>query len=159
MLAALVTLVTALAVTGGATARAATMNSIAPGSVLDVVNVSATPLSRRIPGGYVGLSMEYNTVAAYEGPDREHVNPVLAQLIRNLAPGQTPILRIGGDSTDWTWWPVGAMKRPHGECPKNVSARTATANARSTTAAACTSPRPGNEAAGDATRRPLGSTS
>ena len=31
---------------------------------------------------------------------------MLAQLIRNLAPGQTPIVRIGGDSTDWTWWPV-----------------------------------------------------
>ena len=25
-----------------------------------------------------------------------------------------PILRIGGDSTDWTWWPVPHMATPGG---------------------------------------------
>jgi hypothetical protein len=35
---------------------------------------------------------------------------VLAQLIRNLAPGQAPVVRIGGDSTDWTWWPVPGVR-------------------------------------------------
>jgi hypothetical protein len=42
------------------------------------------------------------------------VNPVLVNLIRNLAPGQSPVLRIGGDSTDWTWWPVPGLHRPAG---------------------------------------------
>jgi hypothetical protein len=79
-----------------------------------VVNVSPTPLTRRIPRGYLGTSLEYNTVTAYEGTDREHANPVLAQLIRNLAPRQAPILRIGGDSTDWTWWPIKGVRRPPG---------------------------------------------
>ena len=36
------------------------------------------------------------------------------QLVRNLAPGQAPVLRIGGDSTDWTWWPTPGIARPRG---------------------------------------------
>ena len=32
--------------------------------------------------------------------DPAQINPVLVQLIRNLTPGQAPVLRIGGDSTD-----------------------------------------------------------
>ena len=39
---------------------------------------------------------------------------MLAQLIRNLAPGQSPVLRIGGDSTDWTWWPTAHVRMPGG---------------------------------------------
>jgi hypothetical protein len=35
-------------------------------------------------------------------------------LIADLAPGQTPVLRIGGVSTDQTWWPVAGVKRPPG---------------------------------------------
>jgi hypothetical protein len=36
------------------------------------------------------------------------------QLIRDLSPGQAPSLRIGGDTTDWTWWPVPGVANPHG---------------------------------------------
>ena len=36
------------------------------------------------------------------------------QLIRNLSPGQAPDLRIGGDTTDWTWWPVPGVAKPRG---------------------------------------------
>jgi hypothetical protein len=69
---------------------------------------------RPIPGGFVGLSLEYPAVAAYAGSDPAAINPVLAQLIRNLAPGQSAVLRIGGDSTDRTWWPVSHAARPRG---------------------------------------------
>lgn len=69
---------------------------------------------RPIPGGFVGLSLEYPAVAAYAGSDPAAINPVLVQLIRNLAPGQSPVLRIGGDSTDRTWWPVRRAARPPG---------------------------------------------
>jgi hypothetical protein len=58
--------------------------------------------------------MEYDTVSAYEGVPPSGSNPVLAQLIRNLAPGETPIVRIGGDSTDWTWWPIPGVAPPLG---------------------------------------------
>jgi hypothetical protein len=65
---------------------------------------------RPLPSGFLGLSVEYPALLRYSGRD-----PALfAQLIRNLAPGQRPVLRIGGDSTDDTWWPVPGMTRPAG---------------------------------------------
>jgi hypothetical protein len=79
-----------------------------------VVKIDSAHAGRAIPPGFVGVSLEYNTVPAYEGPDPNAANSVLARLIRNLTPGQTPIVRIGGDSTDWTWWPIPGMARPPG---------------------------------------------
>jgi hypothetical protein len=72
------------------------------------------PIGRAIPTGFLGLSFEYPAVAAYAGTNPRAVNPVLVQLIRNLSPGQAPNLRIGGDSTDSTWWPVPGVTKPHG---------------------------------------------
>ena len=34
--------------------------------------------------------------------------------MHNLAPGQPAQLRIGGDTTDWTWYPYGSRKAPGG---------------------------------------------
>jgi hypothetical protein len=73
----------------------------------------ATPIGRAIPTGFLGLSLEYPAVATYAGADPQAVNPVLVQLIRNLSPGQAPNLRIGGDSTDSTWWAVPGVAKPH----------------------------------------------
>jgi hypothetical protein len=42
------------------------------------------------------------------------VNPVFEQLLRNLAGGPHASLRIGGDGTDWTWWPVPGVTPPGG---------------------------------------------
>lgn len=64
--------------------------------------------------GFLGLSLEYPAVTDYAGGDPFAINPVFLQLVRNLSPGQEPVLRIGGDSTDWTWWPVPGMARPGG---------------------------------------------
>ncbi|MBV8999226.1 MAG: hypothetical protein JO304_09215 [Solirubrobacterales bacterium] len=69
---------------------------------------------RPIPDGFLGLSLEYPAVEAYAGTDAKAINPVLVQLIRNLAPNQAPDLRIGGDTTDWTWWPVAGVAKPGG---------------------------------------------
>jgi hypothetical protein len=102
---------TAAALLGGGNVRAA---SAAGPPGIDVVNVASNGVSRPIPRGFVGVSLEYNTVTAYEGTDPKHANPLLARLITELAPGQTPIVRIGGDSTDWTWWPVRSVRRPPG---------------------------------------------
>jgi Glycosyl hydrolase family 79 C-terminal beta domain len=62
-----------------------------------------------IPSGFLGLSLEYSAIEAYAGDDPTAIDPVFEQLIRNLTPGQRPVLRIGGDSTDWTWWPVAGL--------------------------------------------------
>lgn len=64
--------------------------------------------------GFLGLSIEYSALEPYAGADPGAVNPLFVQLVRNLTAGQTPVLRIGGDSTDWTWWPVKGMAQPQG---------------------------------------------
>ncbi len=78
------------------------------------VTVSLRPLGRAVPDGFLGFSLEYPAVAAYAGTDPAAVNPVFKELIRNVTPGQSPVLRIGGDSADSTWWPVPGMARPPG---------------------------------------------
>jgi hypothetical protein len=78
------------------------------------LTVTGAPAGRAIPSGFLGLSLEYPAVEAYAGKDPKAVNPVFEQLIRNLSPGQAPNLRIGGDTTDWTWWPVPGVSKPPG---------------------------------------------
>ena len=72
--------------------------------------LSGSPIQR----GFLGLSFEYRAIEAYAGSDPNALNPVLEKLISNLSPGQPPRIRIGGDSTDWTWWPVPHMRQPPG---------------------------------------------
>ena len=76
------------------------------------VTVSDHPIGRPIPSGFLGLSFEYQGTRHYTGVNPRAVNPVLVQLIRNLAPGQAPVLRIGGDSADASWWPIPGVRTP-----------------------------------------------
>ncbi len=64
--------------------------------------------------GFLGLSAEFPAVASYTGSDPRQPDAVFEQLVRNLSPGAAPVLRIGGDSTDSTWWPVPGAARPPG---------------------------------------------
>jgi hypothetical protein len=82
-----------------------------PGTVL---TIGAARHGSVIRSGFLGLSLEYQTIEPYAGSDPAAINPVLVALIRNLFPGQRPELRIGGDSTDWAWWPTPAVRRPAG---------------------------------------------
>ena len=73
------------------------------------------PDRRRGAGrGSLGLSIEYPALEAYAGADPSSLDPVFEQLVRNLAPGQAPVLRIGGNSADRTWWPVAGVSAPPG---------------------------------------------
>jgi hypothetical protein len=65
---------------------------------------------RAIPRGFLGLSLEFKAVRAYTGTDPSSVNPVFETLIRNLDPGQAPVLRIGGDSTDMSYVPAAGVR-------------------------------------------------
>jgi hypothetical protein len=78
------------------------------------VDVSRTALGRAIQPGFLGFSFEYPAVRAYTGPNPRAINPVLVRLIRNLTPNQSPILRIGGNSADETWWPARGVTRSPG---------------------------------------------
>jgi hypothetical protein len=78
------------------------------------LTVTQTTFGRPIPPGFLGLSLEYDGIEQYAGTDPQAVDPVFVQLLRNLNPGQSPVLRIGGDTTDWTWWPVPGLRQPPG---------------------------------------------
>ncbi len=78
-----------------------------------VVTVGPGP-RELLPAGFLGLSIEYPALEAYAGTDPSSVDPVFEQLVRNLSPGQAPVLRIGGNSADRTWWPTAGMERPPG---------------------------------------------
>ena len=76
--------------------------------------VGDTPTGQAMPSGFVGISFEYRAMHVYAGRDPRVVNPVLVNLLKGLAPGQRPVLRIGGNSTDQTWWPIRGMIPPAG---------------------------------------------
>ena len=78
-----------------------------------IVRVTSGTVGRVHPG-FVGLSLEVRGVEAYSGYDSHAVNPVFEQIIRDLNPGQHPVLRIAGDSADWSWYPFGHAHRPSG---------------------------------------------
>jgi hypothetical protein len=76
--------------------------------------VTGATMGQPIPTGFVGLSLEIKTLEEYAGSDPGAINPVFLHLIEDIAPEQSPVLRLGGDSTDWSWWPVPHVARPPG---------------------------------------------
>jgi hypothetical protein len=76
--------------------------------------VKPVPFGRPLPAGFLGLSLEYSSLEDYAGQDPGAIDPVLERLIANINPGQAPVLRIGGDTTDWTWWPIRGLSKPPG---------------------------------------------
>jgi len=73
-----------------------------------------TPTGQAIASDFLGLALEYRDIPGLVGNDPKAVNPVLVQLIRNLVTRGRPMLRIGGQSTDRSWWPVRGIARPRG---------------------------------------------
>jgi hypothetical protein len=54
-----------------------------------------------VPDGFLGLSIEYPTVAVYA-----EQGALFDQVLANLTPDQRPVIRVGGQSTDHAWIPV-----------------------------------------------------
>ncbi len=73
---------------------------------------SGAPEGRPIQPGFLGFSIEFQAIRDYTGSDPRRINPVFIQLIRNLSPGQAPVIRIGGDSTDASWVPTPGIHPP-----------------------------------------------
>jgi hypothetical protein len=88
-----------------------TMAAMAAAASADTLSatVSGGPTGPSMPPGFVGVSFEYRAMHQYTGRDPRAINPVLVSLLQGLAPGQSPIIRIGGNSTDGTWWPIRGM--------------------------------------------------
>ncbi len=99
---------------GGVGVAACATSASTQSGVGPVVSVSASSSARPLPSGYLGVSFEFRGLEEYAGSDPAALDQPFLTLVRNLAPGQGPVLRIGGDSTDWTWWPVPGMRQPGG---------------------------------------------
>lgn len=67
---------------------------------------------RPVGSTFLGFSFEYWALQQYAGTDPNAVDPVFEQLISNLTDGRATLIRIGGISTDRTWWPVRGAARP-----------------------------------------------
>ncbi|MGA9859811.1 MAG: glycosyl hydrolase family 79 C-terminal domain-containing protein, partial [Solirubrobacteraceae bacterium] len=76
------------------------------------VSIAARTVGQPIRPGFLGFSIEFQAVRVYTGSDPGAINPVLVSLIRNLTPGQAPVLRIGGDSTDVSFVPTPGVRAP-----------------------------------------------
>ena len=67
-----------------------------------------------MPEGFVGVSFEVRAVHQYTGNNPLAIDPVLLNLLEGLAPDQQPMIRIGGNSTDDSWWPLKGVIPPGG---------------------------------------------
>ena len=77
-------------------------------------SVTEVRTGQAMPAGFVGFSLEYSAIHRYLGRDPSALNPVFTQLVTALTPGASPVLRIGGDSSDHTWWPMPGVIEPAG---------------------------------------------
>jgi hypothetical protein len=81
------------------------------------LGVTGTAHGRPIPSNFLGLALEFNEIPKLlsgPAPTPQSVNPLFAQLLKNLDPAGRPSVRIGGQSTDRAWWPVRGMSQPLG---------------------------------------------
>jgi len=92
----------------------ATAPAAQPSSSAGTLTIAGSSHARPLPNGFLGLSFEFRGLEEYLGGNPAALDQPFLQLVRNLTPGQRPVMRIGGDSTDWTWWPVPGTRRPGG---------------------------------------------
>ena len=78
------------------------------------IAVSGAPYAQALPAGFVGLSIEEKALEQFAGTNPKALDLTFVHLLQDIAPQQSPVLRIAGDSTDWSWWPVPHMARPPG---------------------------------------------
>lgn len=61
--------------------------------------------------GFLGIAIELSTIPVLAGP-ATHPDTALVPLLRNLSQGAPLLLRLGGESTDDSWWATPGMKKP-----------------------------------------------
>jgi hypothetical protein len=99
------------------------------------LGVTKATHGRPLPSNFLGLALEVNEIPkllsppAPPAPPAQSVSPVFVQLVKNLDPAGRPNIRIGGQSTDRTWWPVRGIAQPPGVTYNLTSAWTADAHA------------------------------
>ena len=102
-------LVAVLVGIGAASSASAAGSSVASPAT---ISIGTNPAGPPVSAGFVGLATEYWDVQKEVGSDPAHPDRAFEQIARNLSPYGGLTLRIGGDSTDWSWWPITGMKQP-----------------------------------------------
>ncbi|MCW2984397.1 MAG: hypothetical protein JWR63_1967 [Conexibacter sp.] len=85
-----------------------------PGPARSDVRLVVDRLGVRVPASFLGLSVEWDSVAAYAAPGGSGREGLLGLLAPVRRAARSPLaLRVGGDSTDQAWWnPAGRRPRP-----------------------------------------------
>jgi hypothetical protein len=79
------------------------------------VTVDLTHPGPAIPRSFLGLSIEYQSVPAYFGPGARPNRAFVRRVAALGAAQRAPVaLRIGGNSSDESWWNPARRPRPHG---------------------------------------------
>ncbi|MBO0689956.1 MAG: hypothetical protein J2P40_10345 [Candidatus Dormibacteraeota bacterium] len=78
------------------------------------LTVDAAHPGATVPASFLGLAFEYDDILRYAGggaPD-----PAVVRLLRNVLPPGSgpPVLRLGGNSTDESWWNPDGRPAPPG---------------------------------------------
>ena len=107
-------LTTLLCVVGLLAAVSATSAAAPAGAYVFRLGVTRATHGRPLPSDFLGLALEFNEIPELAGPTPQSVNPIFAQLVKNLDPAGRPNIRVGGQSTDRVWWPVPGMAQPFG---------------------------------------------
>jgi hypothetical protein len=99
------------AATLAARAARSAPSSTASTSPIDLT-VSGAYAGPPIRAGFVGATIEYGGLFQEVGIDPSQPDTPFEQVLKNLAPDGGLDLRIGGDSGNWTWWPIPGMALP-----------------------------------------------
>jgi hypothetical protein len=76
------------------------------------VTIGSVHAGPPIRAGFVGITTEFWDMFREVGTDPTRPDIPFEQALESLAPDGGFDLRIGGDTTDWTWWPVPGMAHP-----------------------------------------------
>jgi hypothetical protein len=73
----------------------------------------STSAGAPVAPSFAGISIEYWALPDYIGSGGQ-INPIFARLVKDLAAGGQgpPTIRVGGNSTDETWWNPAGLPRP-----------------------------------------------
>jgi hypothetical protein len=97
---------------GAATPKVDAVSSETQGAAPIAVTVGHDAAGPPIRAGFVGITTEFWDMFKEAGTNPAQPDTAFEQVLKNLAPDGGFDLRIGGDTTDWTWWPVPGMAQP-----------------------------------------------
>lgn len=83
---------------------------------LALATVDVTQKGGQIPRSFLGISIEFPDVPAFTGGAGADANGAFTGLLSNLRSkgAGPPVLRVGGGSTDYSWWNPAGRPKPFG---------------------------------------------